>query len=57
MCWTQFITIGHILKNLRASQKTLHSPWCPKLVTDLAMTNRFYSLVLLDFLCDVDYGP
>jgi len=28
-------TIGHSLKNLDASQKTLRRPWCPKLVTGL----------------------
>jgi len=28
-------TIGHSLKNLGSSQKTLRHPWCPKLVTGL----------------------
>jgi len=28
-------TIGHSLKNLGPSQKTLRHPWCPKLVTGL----------------------
>jgi len=28
-------TIGHSLKSLGASQKTLRRPWCPKLVTGL----------------------
>jgi len=28
-------TIGHSLKNLGLSQKTLRHPWCPELVTGL----------------------
>ena len=28
--------VGHGLKHLGPSQKTLHPPWCPKLVTGLA---------------------
>jgi len=35
MCWTQFKTIGHSLKNLGPSQTTLHPSWCPKLVAGL----------------------
>jgi len=34
-CWAQLQTIGHSLKNLGPSQKTLRHPWCPKLVTGL----------------------
>ena len=37
MCWTQFKTIGHSLKNLGPSQKTLRPTWCPKLVVGLRM--------------------
>jgi len=31
-------TIGHSLKNLGPSQKTLRPTWCPKLVTGLGKT-------------------
>jgi len=30
-------TIGHSLKNLVPSQKTLRHPWCSKMVTGLAV--------------------
>ena len=39
MCLTYFETIGHSLKNLSPSQKTLRPPWCPKLVTGLSVTH------------------
>jgi len=32
-------TIGHSLKNLGPSQKTLRHPWCPKLLAGLLMAN------------------
>jgi len=32
MCWTLFESIGHSLKNLSPSQKTLRHPWCPNLL-------------------------
>jgi len=32
VCWTKFKTIGHSSKVFRPSQKTLRTPWCPKLV-------------------------
>jgi len=35
MRWTKFLTIGLSSKRLGPFQKTLHSPWCPKLVTGL----------------------
>jgi len=31
-------TIGHRLKNLGPSQKTLRPTWCPKMVTGLGKT-------------------
>jgi len=37
MCWTEFKTSGHSLKNLGPPQKT-PLPWCSKLVTSLAMS-------------------
>jgi len=40
MCWTYFETVGHSLKNLGPSQKTLRSPYCPKLVTCLVASAR-----------------
>jgi len=33
--WAYLKTIGHSLKSLGPSQKTLRHPWCPKLVTGL----------------------
>jgi len=35
MFWTKFKFIGHSVKNLSPSQKTLRPPWCPKLVMGL----------------------
>jgi len=32
------VLIGHSLKNVGPSQKNLHHPWCPKLVTGLIIT-------------------
>jgi len=34
-CWTKFKTIGHSSNIFGPSQKTLRTPWCPKLVTCL----------------------
>jgi len=39
MCWTSFQTIGHSLKNLAPSQKTLRPSRCPKLVTGLIISH------------------
>ena len=38
MCWTKSKTIGHSSKTFGTSQKTLRTPWCPKLVTCLKET-------------------
>jgi len=34
-CWTKFKIIRHSSKIFGPSQKTLRTPWCPKLVTCL----------------------
>jgi len=36
MFWTKFKFIGHSVKNVTPSQKTLRPPWRPKLVTGLS---------------------
>ena len=41
LCWACFETIGHNLKNLGPSQKTLRPPWCPKLVTGVEVQQTF----------------
>jgi len=37
-------TIGHSLKNLGPSRKTLRQPWCPKLVTGLDLVPKVCNL-------------
>jgi len=39
MCWTKFENIGHSLKTLGLSQKTLRPTCCPKLVKGLHKYN------------------
>ena len=41
MGWTYFETIGHSLKKISPSQKTLPPPWCPKLDTGLEVQQTF----------------
>jgi len=38
ICWAKLKTVGHSLKNLGPSQKTLRPTWCSKLVTGLGKT-------------------
>jgi len=38
--------VGHSLKNLGLSQKTLRPPWCPKLVTGLPVGHSLETPVL-----------
>jgi len=37
--------VGHSLKNLVPTQKTLHPAWCPKLVTGLFSTIDIHKLL------------
>jgi len=41
MFWTKFKSIGHSVKNLSPSHKTLRHPWRPKLVTGLVITKHY----------------
>jgi len=46
-------TIGHSLKNLGPSQKTLRHPWFPKLVTGLFLNHLlFYNGVQIALYSD-----
>ena len=58
ICWALLKTIGHSLKNLGPSQKTLRHPWCHKLVTGLiGHSLKFWALSSSHLVFEAGYGP